>query len=61
MPSGYYVSYGGAFENLVAAKKRLSIAVPLSLLLIFLLLYFAFHCLTFHNDWLKVLKRTNKD
>ena len=41
-PSGYYVTYGGAFENLVAAKKRLSLAVPISLLLIFLLLYFAF-------------------
>ncbi|HET6225602.1 MAG TPA: CusA/CzcA family heavy metal efflux RND transporter [Bacteroidia bacterium] len=43
MPSGYYTTYGGAFENLVAAKKRLSIAVPVSLLLIFLLLYFAFN------------------
>ena len=42
-PSGYYVTYGGAFENLVAAKKRLLIAVPISLLLIFLLLYFAFN------------------
>ena len=41
-PSGYYITYGGAFENLVAAKKRLSFAVPLSLILIFLLLYFAF-------------------
>ena len=41
-PTGYYVSYGGAFENLIAAKKRLSLAVPLSLLLIFLLLFFAF-------------------
>ena len=41
-PSGYYVTYGGAFENLIAAKKRLSVAVPLSLFLIFLLLYFAF-------------------
>ncbi|MEN9913711.1 MAG: hypothetical protein RL528_444 [Bacteroidota bacterium] len=41
-PSGYYVTYGGAFENLVAAKNRLSLAVPISLLLIFLLLYFAF-------------------
>ena len=41
-PSGYYVTYGGAFENLEAAKKRLGFAVPLSLLLIFLLLYFAF-------------------
>lgn len=42
-PSGYYVTYGGAFENLIAAKKRLSLAVPVSLLLIFLLLYFAFN------------------
>ena len=41
-PTGYYVTYGGAFENLNAAKKRLMIAVPVSLLLIFLLLYFAF-------------------
>lgn len=42
LPSGYYITYGGAFENLIAAKKRLSLAVPLSLALIFLLLYFAF-------------------
>ncbi len=42
LPTGYYIKYGGTFENLVAAKKRLSFAVPLSLLLIFLLLYFAF-------------------
>ena len=42
LPPGYYITYGGAFENLVAAKKRLSIAVPVSLLLIFLMLYFAF-------------------
>lgn len=39
---GYYVTYGGAFENLRAAKNRLAIAVPVSLGLIFLLLYFAF-------------------
>ncbi|MEO5571942.1 MAG: CusA/CzcA family heavy metal efflux RND transporter, partial [Bacteroidia bacterium] len=43
LPSGYYVTYGGAFENLIAAKKRLGFAVPLSLLLIFLLLFFAFN------------------
>ncbi|NUM30996.1 MAG: CusA/CzcA family heavy metal efflux RND transporter [Bacteroidetes bacterium] len=42
LPSGYYVTYGGSFENLEAAKKRLGIAVPLSLLMIFILLYFAF-------------------
>ena len=41
-PAGYYVTYGGAFENLHAAKQRLLVAVPVSLLLIFLLLYFAF-------------------
>ena len=42
LPTGYFITYGGAFENLIAAKKRLSVAVPLSLLLIFLFLYFAF-------------------
>lgn len=41
-PVGYFVTYGGAFENLQAAKDRLSIAVPVSLILIFILLYFAF-------------------
>jgi cobalt-zinc-cadmium resistance protein CzcA len=41
-PATYYATYGGSFENLLAAKKRLSIAVPVSLLLILLLLYFAF-------------------
>lgn len=40
-PAGYYVTYGGTFENLQAAKQRLSVAVPVALLLIFLLLYFA--------------------
>jgi len=41
--SGYFVTYGGAFENLNAAKQRLGVAVPLALLLIFLLLYFTFN------------------
>ncbi|MBF4518965.1 efflux RND transporter permease subunit [Flavobacterium sp. ANB] len=41
-PAGYYPTYGGAFENLNEAKTRLMIAVPVSLALIFLLLYFAF-------------------
>lgn len=40
-PTGYYVTYGGTFENLQAARARLSVAVPVALLLIFLLLYFA--------------------
>jgi len=43
LPAGYYITYGGAFENLLAAKSRLLIAVPVSLLLIFLLLFFAFN------------------
>ncbi|SHL11579.1 CusA/CzcA family heavy metal efflux RND transporter [Flavobacterium xanthum] len=42
LPAGYYTTYGGAFENLNAAKDRLLIAVPISLLLILILLYFAF-------------------
>jgi heavy metal efflux system protein len=42
-PVGYYVSYGGQFQNLEAAKERLSVAVPVALLLIFVLLYFTFH------------------
>ena len=42
-PAGYYVTYGGAFENLNAAKARLGITVPISLLLIFILLYFSFN------------------
>ena len=41
-PAGYYVTYGGAFENLNKAKDRLLIAVPIALLIIFILLYFAF-------------------
>jgi heavy metal efflux system protein len=43
LPTGYYVTYGGQFQNLEAAKARLSIAVPVALLLIFVLLYFAFY------------------
>lgn len=43
LPSGYYFTYGGQFENLQAASKRLMIAVPVSLFLIFMLLYFTFH------------------
>lgn len=45
MPPGYTIGYGGQFQNLVEAKQRLSIAVPIALLLIFMLLYFAFRSL----------------
>lgn len=43
LPTGYYISYGGQFENLEAAQRRLAIALPVALLLIFVLLYFTFH------------------
>lgn len=39
---GYYITYGGTFKNLEEARGRLGIAVPVALLLIFLLLYFTF-------------------
>jgi cobalt-zinc-cadmium resistance protein CzcA len=42
LPTGYTITYGGSFENLNEAKSRLMVAVPVSLVLIFLLLYFAF-------------------
>lgn len=41
LPAGYYVTYGGEFENLQRAKDRLSIVLPIALALIFILLYFA--------------------
>src|ERR1043165_2101909 len=40
--TGYYVTYGGAFENLNQARARLAVAVPVALVMIFLLLYFTF-------------------
>jgi cobalt-zinc-cadmium resistance protein CzcA len=42
LPSGYYFTYGGTFENLQKASARLMVVVPLALLLIFMLLYFTF-------------------
>lgn len=42
LPVGYYITYGGQFENLVEAKKRLSAAVPIALAMIFVMLFFAF-------------------
>jgi cobalt-zinc-cadmium resistance protein CzcA len=43
IPKGYTVEYGGQFENLRSAKSRLMVAVPIALILIFFLLYFAFN------------------
>jgi cobalt-zinc-cadmium resistance protein CzcA len=45
LPSGYYITYGGQFENLIAAKQRLSFAVPTALMLILILLFFTFKSL----------------
>ncbi|MFN8114884.1 MAG: CusA/CzcA family heavy metal efflux RND transporter [Bacteroidia bacterium] len=43
LPPGYNITYGGQFQNLTEAKERLSIAVPVALLLIFMLLFFTFN------------------
>ena len=43
LPPGYYIAYGGAFENLQHAVERLSVAVPVALLLILFLLYITFN------------------
>ena len=42
LPTGYYFTYGGTFENLQKASARLMIVVPLALLLIFFMLYLTF-------------------
>lgn len=41
LPPGYYISWGGQFENLAAAQQRMMIVVPACFFLIFLLLYSA--------------------
>ncbi|MCC6178188.1 MAG: efflux RND transporter permease subunit [Chloroflexi bacterium] len=46
LPAGYYIEWGGQFENLEAATRRLSIVVPLVLALIFAMLYFTFGAFT---------------
>lgn len=43
LPTGYYISYAGQFENLKTARARLAVAVPIALALIFVLLYLTFH------------------
>lgn len=42
IPSGYWMSWGGVFEQLESASKRLEIVVPLAFLLVFMLLYAMF-------------------
>jgi heavy metal efflux system protein len=46
LPDGYFIEYGGSFENLKRAKERLSFVVPIALFLIFILLYFALNSIT---------------
>jgi len=41
LPPGYYIRYGGAFENLERAVERLKIVLPIALFLIFILIFFA--------------------
>ncbi len=46
IPPGYFVRYGGQFEHLQRASKRLTLVVPLALGLIFILLYMTYHRVT---------------
>ncbi|HEY9198275.1 MAG TPA: CusA/CzcA family heavy metal efflux RND transporter [Gammaproteobacteria bacterium] len=43
VPAGYWIDYGGTFEQLISAARRLSLVVPLTLLIIFGLLFMAFN------------------
>jgi heavy metal efflux system protein len=47
IPEGYWVTWGGQFENLMAARERLMVVVPLALFLIFMLLFATFHSVRF--------------
>ena len=46
MPPGYFVTWGGQFENAQQATRRLLIAIPISLLLVFVLIYSCFNSLS---------------
>ena len=43
LPPGYAIEFGGQFQNLIAAKRRLGYVVPIALSLILVLIYFTFH------------------
>ena len=45
LPDGYYIEWGGQFEQLQEARQRLAVVVPLTLLVILLILYMAFGAL----------------
>jgi cobalt-zinc-cadmium resistance protein CzcA len=42
LPEGYHVEWGGQFENMERARKRLALVLPLTIAIIFVLLFFAF-------------------
>ncbi|MEO6104246.1 MAG: CusA/CzcA family heavy metal efflux RND transporter, partial [Pseudoxanthomonas sp.] len=42
VPTGYWIDYGGTFEQLISASQRLSVVVPVTLVIIFALLFMAF-------------------
>lgn len=46
MPAGYYVTYGGEFENQQRAASKLMIIIPIALLIIFILLFVSFNSIT---------------
>jgi cobalt-zinc-cadmium resistance protein CzcA len=46
LPAGYWLEFGGTFEQLISGAERLRLVVPVTLLLIFMLLYLAFRSLT---------------
>jgi cobalt-zinc-cadmium resistance protein CzcA len=50
LPPGYFIEYGGQFENQERASRRLALIVPIAIALIFVLLYF-----TFQSGWLALL------
>ena len=45
LPTGYYIEYGGQFENLERASQRLLLVVPIALFLIFVLLFTTFNAM----------------
>ena len=45
MPAGYFVTWGGQFQNAQEANRRLSIAIPIALVLVFVLIYSCFRSL----------------
>ncbi len=47
IPAGYWIEWGGAFENQQRAMAKLALIVPLTIGLIFILLYTAFNSLTY--------------